>query len=159
MGVVSVGSFWCASVCGIVFVVGSLVTFILFILFLCTTRRHERSWNYWYFVLVLFLAIRWLAVPFIINQRTCIKGGVHLYTGFSLAHLWFVLVGVFLLLLSFVAWYIVHYLIIGIKISMWKLGLGGEWFWCLRSSSTSVQGEMLRSMVGPMACSTAGAAP
>ena len=159
MGVVPVGSFWYASVCGIVFVVGSVGTFLLFILFLCTTRWHERPWNYWYFVLVLFLAIWWLAVPFIINHRTCFKGGVYLHSGISLAHLWFVLVGVILLFLSFVAWYIVHYLIIGIKISMWKLGLGGEWFWCLRSSSTSVPGEILRSMVGPMACSAAGAAP
>ena len=84
-------------------------------------------------------------MPFIINQRTCFKGGVYLYTSMSLAHLWFVLVGVILLFLSFVAWYIDQYLIIGIKISMWKLGLGGEWFWCLRSSSTSVPGEMLCS--------------
>ena len=45
-----------------------------------------------------------------------------MYTGESLAHLWFVLVGVILLFLSFVVWYIVRYLIIGIKISMWKLG-------------------------------------
>ena len=44
----------------------------------------------------------------------------------------------------FVALYIVHYLFIGIKISMSKLGFGGVWFWCLRSSSTSVPGEMLR---------------
>ena len=136
MGVVSVGPFWYASVCGIVFVVGSVGTFLLFILFLCSTRRHERPWYYWNFVLVLFLAIWWLAVPFIINQRTCFKGGVYLYTCTSLAHLRFVLVCVILLFLSFVAWYVVHYLIIGIKISMWKLGLGG-----------------------PMACSAAGAAP
>ena len=54
MGVVSVGSFWYASVCGFVFVVGSVRTYLLFILFLCTIRRHERPWNYWYFVLVLF---------------------------------------------------------------------------------------------------------
>ena len=111
-------SFWYASVCGIVFVVGSVGTFLLFIIFLCTIRRHERPWYYWY--------IWWLAVPFIINQRTCFKGGVYLYIGISLAHLWFVLVGVILLFLSFVAWYIVHYLIIGVKISMWMLGLGGE---------------------------------
>ena len=93
-------SFWYASVCGIVFVVGSVGTFLLFILFLCTIRRHERPWNYWYFVLVLFLAIWWLAVPFIINQRTCFKGGVYLYPSISLAHIWFVLVGVILLFLS-----------------------------------------------------------
>ena len=42
MGVVSVEYFWCASVCGFVFVVGSVGTFLLFIFFLCTTRRHER---------------------------------------------------------------------------------------------------------------------
>ena len=139
------GSFWYASVRGIVFVVGGVGTFLLLILFLCTTRRHERPWYYWYFVLVLLLATWCLEVPLVINQRTCFRGGVHLYTGISLAHIWFVLVGVILLFLSFVVWYIDHYLIIGIKISMWKVGLGGEWFWCLRSSSTSVPGEMLCS--------------
>ena len=139
------GRGFCGGLSGMLRCVGLSSLLVAWLLFLCTTRRHERPWNYWFFVLVLFHTICRLAVPFIKNQRTCFKGDVYLYTGISLAHLWFVLVGVILLFLSLVAWCIDHHLIIGIKISMWKLGLGSEWFWCLRSSSTSVPGEMLCS--------------
>ena len=67
-------TFWYALVCGTAFVVGSVRTFLLLVLFSSTTRRHERPWYFWYYVLVLILAIRWLAVPFIINQRTFFEG-------------------------------------------------------------------------------------